>query len=407
MRTRTIRHYETSCTGKASQGQKRPNSIERKGLELNNLDFRHHYNLGAFFFWSVMNELIQAVRCHRYAGLDKNGKPVPSPDPLKDVLKLEEIPAPPCTDGQVLIDTYYAGVQYPDALQAQGLYQMKPDLPYVPGMDVTGVVRATGSGVDHIAVGDRVIAQMAIGGLASVISVAATNVWKAPQSIPLAKCANLGRNFFPAYHSLKTLGNIAPGDLVLVDGASGGVGMAAIELAKAMGAQVIAGVSVPEKTSLPSEAGADRVFCYGRDRDSYRNFKNDVKQASAELGHPEGVDCVLDMVQGDLFEAVLVSAIRPLGVICLVGFTAGQKPIRPGILLIKQATVVGSIWAGWAKKYPSAHQDNVAEIMGFFESGSISPRVDRLFPVHDYLKAFELFEHNRGRGNTVVCFREE
>ena len=163
-----------------------------------------------------MTELIQAVRCHRYAGLDKNGKPVTTPDPLKDVLKLEEIPAPPCTDSQVLIDTYYAGIQYPDALQAQGLYQMKPDLPYVPGMDVTGVVKSIGSGVDHVAVGDRVIAQMAIGGLASVISVAATNVWKAPQSIPLAKCANLGRNFFPAYHSLKTLGNVTPGDLSLI-----------------------------------------------------------------------------------------------------------------------------------------------------------------------------------------------
>ena len=354
-----------------------------------------------------MTELIQAVRCHRYAGLDKNGKPVTTPDPLKDVLKLEEIPAPPCTDSQVLIDTYYAGIQYPDALQAQGLYQMKPDLPYVPGMDVTGVVKAIGSGVDHVAVGDRVIAQMAIGGLASVISVAATNVWKAPQSIPLAKCANLGRNFFPAYHSLKTLGYVSSGDLVLVDGASGGVGMAAIELAKAMGAQVIAGVSVPEKTSLPNEAGADRVFCYGRDRDGYRKFKTDVKQASAELGHPEGVDCVLDMVQGNLFEAALVSVIRPLGVICLVGFTAGQKPIRPGLLLIKQATVTGSIWAGWAKKYPSAHQDNVAEIIRFLETNLISPRVDRLFPLDDYLKAFELFEHNRGRGNTVVCFREE
>ena len=354
-----------------------------------------------------MTELIQAVRCHRYAGLDKNGKPVTTPDPLKDVLKLEEIPAPPCTDSQVLIDTYYAGIQYPDALQAQGLYQMKPDLPYVPGMDVTGVVKAIGSGVDHVAVGDRVIAQMAIGGLASVISVAATNVWKAPQSVPLAKCANLGRNFFPAYHSLKTLGNVSTGDLVLVDGASGGVGMAAIELAKAMGAQVIAGVSVPEKTSLPNEAGADRVFCYGRDRDGYRKFKTDVKQASAELGHPEGVECVLDMVQGALFEAALVSVIRPLGVICLVGFTAGQKPIRPGLLLIKQATVTGSIWAGWAKKYPSAHQDNVAEIIRFLETNLISPRVDRLFPLDDYLKAFELFEHNRGRGNTVVCFREE
>ena len=347
-----------------------------------------------------MTEFIQAVRCHRYAGLDKMGKPISTPDPLSEVLRLEEIPAPSCSDGQVLIDTYYAGIQYPDTLQAQGLYQMKPELPYIPGMDVTGTVKSVGAGVEHVNVGDRVIAQMSIGGLSSVVSVGASNVWKAPPRIPLAKCANLGRNFFPAYHSLKTLGHITAGDLVLVDGASGGVGMAAIELAKAMGAQVIAGVSVPEKTSLPEAAGADRVFCYGRDRDSYRKFKTDI-------GHPEGVDCVLDMVQGDLFEAALVSAIRPLGIICLVGFTAGQKPIRPGILLIKQATVIGSIWAGWATKHPPEHQNNVAEIIAFLDSGLISPRVDRVFPIQGYIEAFELFEHNRGRGNTVVCFREE
>ena len=327
-----------------------------------------------------MGSSIKAVRVHRYAGLDGDGKPVPKPDPARDVMSLDEIDAPVCSDGHVLISVNYAGVQYPDFLQAQGFYQEKPELPYVPGMDLTGTVLEVGAGVTNVAAGDRVIAQQRTGSLAETVVVPNTSLWKAPDNVHLSKCANIGRNFFAANHSLKNICNIGSGDLVLVDGASGGVGMAGIELAKARGANVIAGVSVPEKKALPESAGADRVFCYGRERESFNAFKKEVKAACAELGHPQGVDCVLDMVQGDLFET-LVSVTRPLGHVCLIGFTAGQKPIRPGILLIKQVAAVGSLWAPWTHQYPERHQENVAEILGFFASGAIQPRADRVIPM--------------------------
>lgn len=352
-----------------------------------------------------MPRLMKAVRCHRFSGTDENGRPLPQPGPLRDVLSMDEIERPECAPGQVLIETHFAGLQYPDALQAQGLYQERPELPYVPGMDATGVVLEVGEGVSHVQVGEPVIAQTRIGCLAEVISVEAASVWKVPAGVHMSTCANLGRNYFAAYHSLRVIGEVEKGSLVLVDGASGGVGMAAVQLAKAMGAKVIAGVSVEEKREFPLEAGADRVFCYGSNKDTYKQFKNSVKQAAAELGQPEGVDVVVDMVQGDLFEAALVSCVRPLGKLCLVGFTAGQKPIRPGMLLIKQAAAIGSLWGPWARQHPDRHQQHVSEILGFLGSGAIVPHVGRVIEFPNFLQAFELFENNAGRSNTVIAVR--
>ena len=256
---------------------------------------------------------MQAVRVHDFA------KP---PNSLS--ISLDVVPAPVLAsnehDRHVLVQVHFVGVQYPDTLQARGLYQVKPQLPYgkkgkghhkfivgprltllfvcfywkVPCMDCSGIVLEVGSKVNHVKPGDPVVVtcldEGGTGAMAQQILISSKFVYRIPQptshsprptALPLETCSNIGRNYFAAFHSLKTIGEVGPHSLVLISGASGGVGMACIELAKAMGATVIAGVSTAEKAVWPPQVGADATLVYGKTKACFRQFKQQVDSSSA------------------------------------------------------------------------------------------------------------------------------
>jgi NADPH2:quinone reductase len=434
---------------------------------------------------------MRAVRCHRFALVEedvekgqkdqlqrqrKSFKSRSVPLRLRDCLTLDTVPLPneyfnniydelkseSKSNTKVLIRTEYAGIQYPDALQAQGLYQVKPPLPYIPGMDVVGVVvkvihsssspssRQTNNNNNNnnnsmilLRPGDRVLATMlesgGMGGMSQFVVVPLKFVHKLPENIitssssSAAAFANVGRNYFAAYHSLVEVGkidirtnndndntnDIQKQKIVLVTGASGGVGMATIELAKAMGCTVIAGVGSTDKMNGPNSVGADAVFCYGRSKNERRDFRKQVLKFchttcnSSRSANAVGVDLVVDVVMGDLFEEALIGCVKPLGTIALVGFAAGQRKIRPGLLLVKEIRVAGSIWGRIANSATEQQGENnkyrtmVDTILGYFANGKINSRVDRIVPLSKFIDAFEVFEVNKGKGNTVVSFVDE
>jgi NADPH2:quinone reductase len=287
--------------------------------------------------------------------------------------------------------------------------------------------------------GDRVMATLievgGTGGLSEIVLAPLKHVFPVPTMASTensllagAAFANIGRNYFAAYHSLVEVGRIEPlsssssnnakytnsSTIVLVTGASGGVGMATIELAKAMGCIVVAGVGSFSKKTGPDSVGADAVFCYGRTKPERKAFRKEVARFCKQRKNSRGgVDLVVDVVMGDLFDDALVGCLKPLGTIALVGFAAGQRPIRPGILLVKEARVAGSLWGSVAAEAnedgttPNKYSQMVENILGYLSDGSITGRVDRIVPVSRFIEAFEVFEENKGRGNTVISFVDE
>jgi NADPH2:quinone reductase len=317
-----------------------------------------------------------------------------------ETLVLEEVAEPLATPGQVRISVRACGVNFPDLLIIQDLYQYKPPRPFAPGAEVAGIVDAVGDGVEHVRVGDRVLLSPARGGMAEKAVGPAGNCWKIPDAMPFDEAAALLMTYGTSQHALKDRAALRPGETLLVLGAAGGVGLAAVELGKAMGARVIAAASSVEKLALARDRGADEGVQYPvgpLDKTQARALTDRFKAACGA----DGADVIYDGVGGDYTEAAL-RAIGWQGRHLVVGFTAGIPKLPLNLTLLKSCQVVGVFWGEFTARYPALHAANVAELMALYLDGRIKPAVTERFPLARGAEAIAKLGARQVRGKVVV-----
>ena len=312
---------------------------------------------------------------------------------MPESLVLEEVPGLIPGPGQVLISVQACGVNFPDTLIIQGKYQFKPDLPFSPGGEISGVVKQVGSDVDSLKIGDRVIAFSTWGGFAEELVVDQTRTVIISDKMDYERASAFVLTYGTSYHALKDRAHLREGETLLVLGASGGVGLAAIQLGKAMGATVIAAASNPEKLSACQENGADYVINYAQD---------DLRQSVKEITKGRGVDVIYDPVGGSFSE----KALRDMswgGRFLVVGFAAGEIPKVPlNIPLLKGCSVVGVFWGEFTKREPDLNKQNNQELMDLFDQGKISPHIHRVHPLEKAGEALSELLQKRVIGKVVL-----
>jgi len=312
---------------------------------------------------------------------------------MPDTLVVEDVPSPDLSEGQVLITVKACGVNFPDTLIIQGKYQFKPDLPFSPGAEVSGVIKAVGDGVTNVSVGDRVIAFSTWGGFAEELAVDATRLIKMSDKMEFEKASAFILTYGTSYHALKDRANIQPGETLLVLGASGGVGLAAIQLGKAMGARVIAAASTKEKLDVCAANGADELINYSSE---------DLRARVKEITQGTGVDVIYDPVGGPLSE----KALRDMswrGRFLVVGFAVGEIPKVPlNLALLKGCSIVGVFWGDFTRREPALNEANNQELMRLFEAGKISPHIHKVYPLTQASEALNELLDKKVSGKVVL-----
>lgn len=313
-----------------------------------------------------------------------------------ETLVLEEIASPEAKKNEVLLQVHAAGVNFPDTLIIEGKYQFKPPFPFSPGGEAAGVVTAVGEKVSHLKVGDRVMALTGWGSFAEEVAVPGYNVMPIPASMDFASAAAFGMTYGTSMHALKQRANLQPGETLLVLGASGGVGLAAVEIGKAMGAKVIAAASSAEKLEVAKAAGADELINY-----SESNLKDEVKR----LTGGQGADVIYDPVGGDLFDAAIRS-IAWNGRLLVVGFASGRIPELPvNLALLKGAAVVGVFWGAFAQRQPQDNAANFQQLFAWHAAGKLKPLVSQTFPLAQAAEAINTLGQRKAVGKVVVQVR--
>lgn len=313
-----------------------------------------------------------------------------------ETLVIEEQDDPQPGDGQVVVDVHAAGINFPDVLAIAGQYQVKTPPPFVPGNEAAGVVSAIGPGVAQFAVGDKVILNTLGGAFAEKCVADVHRCAPLPESLDFEQGAGFSVTYGTSCHALKQSARLEAGETVLVLGAAGGVGIAAVEIAKAMGATVIAAASSQEKLDFTRSAGADHAINY---------VDQPLKEMAKELTGGNGVDVVYDPVGGELAEQAL-RALAWHGRYLVIGFASGDIPRLPAnIALLKEASIVGVWWGTWAAKNPGLQIDNVRELVRYVEEGKLNPRVTESYSLDDFAEAFGAITGRRALGKVTLRMR--
>ena len=295
----------------------------------------------------------------------------------------------------VLVEVHAAGVSFPELLQTRGQYQLKPELPFVPGSEVAGIVRSASDDA-NVREGDRVSAFCALGGFAETAVAPTFFTFPLDEALDFAQGAGLILNYHTAYFALAMRGRLRPGETVLVHGAAGGVGTASLQVAKGLGARTIALVSTESKRGVAEQAGADETVLVGD------SWKDEVRSLS-----DGGVDVVLDPVGGDRFTDSL-RALREDGRLVVVGFTGGSIPeVRVNRLLLNNTEVVGAGWGAYVMGKPQLNREVGAAIAGMVGEGFIRPVVGERFPLEQAGEALRALEQRRATGKLVLEVRAD
>lgn len=322
---------------------------------------------------------MKAILCKEYGPAEK--------------LVIEDVASPDVKGHGVKIRVKAAGLNFPDTLIIENKYQLKPSLPFSPGGEMAGEVIAVGEKVTRFKPGDRVAGLTGYGAFAEEIVAPEQNLIPVPDAMPDEKAAAFSMVYGTSYYALKQRANLQPGETLLVLGASGGVGLATVELGKAMGARVIAAASSAEKLAVAKAAGADELINY---------TEEPLKETVKKLTNSKGVDVIYDPVGGDFTEQAL-RAMAWNGRHLIIGFAAGDIPKIPANLtLLKGCSVVGVFWGSFTQREPEASAQNMMELMKLYAEGKIDPKISEVFEFEDYAKALGALTERRATGKVVL-----
>ena len=320
---------------------------------------------------------------------------------MPDKLQVNEIPDPEVLPGHVLIDNKAASVNFPDVLMIQGLYQFQPELPFSPGGESAGIVSSLGEGVENIAVGDRVFAMTGLGAFAEKIVVPEHAVVKIPESMDFETAAALPMTYGTSLYALKQRAELKEGETLLVLGAAGGVGLATVELGKAMGAKVIAAASTQEKVDLCIQHGADEGFIYPTGKLD-RNQQKELSSKIKELTKGMGANVVYDPV-GDDYSEPCIRATAWDGRYLVIGFAAGEIPKIPiNLALLKGMKIVGVFWGAWVGMFPEENKKNFRELFQLHSDDKINPEVSDSFSLDKGAQAIAHLKDRKAKGKVII-----